>query len=80
MNIEHKKVVIIDAFNRQEEQLDDSKLVDAMFGFLPRTDPSSDRTAFKGLERSRKAALEIPSEAVGSVPASRWVPENVIIP
>lgn len=27
MNIEHKKAVIIDAFNRQEEQLDDSKLV-----------------------------------------------------
>lgn len=27
INIEHKKAVIIDAFNRQEEQLDDSKLV-----------------------------------------------------
>lgn len=26
-NIEQKKAVIIDAFNRQEEQLDDSKLV-----------------------------------------------------
>ncbi|GFY49046.1 myosin-VIIa [Trichonephila inaurata madagascariensis] len=72
MNIEHKKAVIIDAFNRQEEQLDDSKLVDAMFDFLPRTDSSSDQTAptaFKDLERSREAALEISSEAEGSVPA-----------
>lgn len=31
INIEHKKAVIIDAFNRQEEQLDDSKLVSFYF-------------------------------------------------
>lgn len=71
MNIEHKKAVIIDAVNRQEEQLDDSKLVDAMFDFLPRTDSSSDQTAptaFKDLERSRDAALDI-AEAEGTLPA-----------
>lgn len=34
MNIEHKKAVIIDAFNRQEEQLDDSKLVSLCLNFF----------------------------------------------
>lgn len=40
--LERKKAVITDAAQRQDEVLDDSKLVDAMFDFLPRSDNMSD--------------------------------------
>lgn len=57
--LERKKAVIIDAVQRQNEVLDDSKLVDAMFDFLPRSDNMSDivssgngPTAFKDLYQS----------------------------
>ncbi|CAG2163263.1 unnamed protein product, partial [Oppiella nova] len=52
--IEEKKAVITDAVHRQDEVLDDSKLVDAMFDFLPRTDNLSEHngpSAFRDLER-----------------------------
>ena len=52
--IEEKKAVITDAVHRQDEVLDDSKLVDAMFDFLPRTENMSDQngpSAFRDLER-----------------------------
>lgn len=71
-NVEQKKAVIIDAVHRQEEQLDDSKLVDAMFDFLPRTESTNDQvapTAFKDLEQSRVSALEAEAEAEGTLPA-----------
>ena len=51
--LEEKKAVIIDAVNKHDEALDDSKLVDEMFNFLPRTDSANDHngpTAFKDLE------------------------------
>lgn len=54
--IEEKKAVIIDAASRQEEVLDDSKLVDAMFDFLPRADNASDNlapSAFRDLDKCR---------------------------
>ena len=52
--IAEKKAVITDAVQRQEEILDDSKLVDAMFDFLPRADSQSESnvpSAFSDLER-----------------------------
>lgn len=56
--IEEKKAVIIDAAHRQDEALDDSKLVDAMFDFLPRADNASDNmapSAFKDLDKGRNS-------------------------
>lgn len=57
--LERKKAVITDAVQRQDEVLDDSKLVDAMFDFLPRSDNISDivpsgngPTAFKDLDQN----------------------------
>ncbi|XP_076340822.1 unconventional myosin-VIIa ck isoform X2 [Tachypleus tridentatus] len=70
-NIEQKKAAINDAVIRQDEPLDDSKLVDAMFDFLPRTDSTMEQmapSAFKDLERPREAMLE-GAEVEGSVPA-----------
>lgn len=66
--LEHKKAVITDAVHRQDEVLDDSKLVDAMFDFLPRSDNSSDivtgvannnngPTAFKDLAGDNLSAI-----------------------
>ena len=53
--IEEKKAVITDAVHRQDEALDDSKLVDAMFDFLPRTETLTNDnmapSAFKDLEK-----------------------------
>lgn len=52
--IAQKKAAITDAVLRQEEVVDDSKLVDAMFDFLPRTENQSESngpTAFSDLER-----------------------------
>lgn len=52
--IAEKKAVITDAVQRQDEILDDSKLVDAMFDFLPRTDSQSEAnvpSAFSDLQR-----------------------------
>lgn len=61
LNIEKKKAVITDAVIRQDEALDDSKLVDAMFDFLPRTDNMNDNnngpSAFKDLERPKSDLL-----------------------
>lgn len=37
-----KKAVIIDAVNKSTDPLDDSKLVEEMFNFLPRTDSAND--------------------------------------
>ena len=54
--IEEKKAVITDAVQRQDEILDDSKLVDAMFDFLPRTDNMSEHngpSAFRDLEKPK---------------------------
>ncbi|RWS12698.1 myosin-VIIa-like protein 2 [Dinothrombium tinctorium] len=54
--IEEKKAVITDAVHRQDEVVDDSKLVDAMFDFLPRTENITDNaapSAFKDLEKYR---------------------------
>lgn len=51
--LDEKKAVIVDAVNKHDEALDDSKLVDEMFNFLPRTDSANDHngpTAFKDLE------------------------------
>lgn len=57
--LERKKAVITDAVQRQDEVLDDSKLVDAMFDFLPRSDNISDivssnngPSAFKDLDQN----------------------------
>lgn len=57
--LERKKAVITDAVQRQDEVLDDSKLVDAMFDFLPRSDNMSDiisatngPSAFKDLDQN----------------------------
>lgn len=57
--LEQKKAVITDAVQRQDEVLDDSKLVDAMFDFLPRSDNMSDivsanngPSAFKDLDQN----------------------------
>lgn len=50
MKIERKKAAIKDAEYRRDEPVDDSKLVDAMFDFLPKTDSSAEApapTAFK---------------------------------
>jgi len=60
--LERKKAVITDAVQRQDEVLDDSKLVDAMFDFLPRSDNSSDivpagqggPSAFKDLDEAQQ--------------------------
>lgn len=52
--IAEKKAAITDAVQRQEEILDDSKLVDAMFDFLPRTESQTESnvpSAFSDLER-----------------------------
>ncbi|KAJ6223846.1 hypothetical protein RDWZM_002391 [Blomia tropicalis] len=54
--IAEKKAAITDAVQRQDEILDDSKLVDAMFDFLPRADSQSEtnvpvNSAFSDLER-----------------------------
>lgn len=52
--IAEKKAVITDAVQRQDEILDDSKLVDAMFDFLPRSESQSEAnvpSAFSDLER-----------------------------
>ena len=58
--IAQKKAAITDAVLRQEEVVDDSKLVDAMFDFLPRAESQNDHqanggqngpTAFSDLER-----------------------------
>lgn len=58
MRLEHNKAVITEAVERQDEVLDDSKLVDAMFDFLPRSDNMSDivstgngPSAFKDLDQ-----------------------------
>lgn len=52
--IAEKMAVITDAAARQDEILDDSKLVDAMFDFLPRSDSQADTngpSAFSDLDR-----------------------------
>lgn len=52
--LEMKKAAIADAEKRQDEPLDDSKLVDVIFDFLPRSDSVNEQaapTAFKGLRR-----------------------------
>ncbi|CAG2104686.1 unnamed protein product [Medioppia subpectinata] len=69
--IEEKKAVITDAVHRQDEVLDDSKLVDAMFDFLPRTDNLSEHngpSAFRDLERSNGDMNNDLSEGEGTVP------------
>ncbi|KAF7490609.1 Myosin-VIIa [Sarcoptes scabiei] len=52
--IAQKKAAITDAVLRQEEMVDDSKLVDAMFDFLPRTENQVENngpSVFSDLER-----------------------------
>ena len=70
--LEEKKAVIIDAVNKHDEALDDSKLVDEMFNFLPRTDSVNDNhvgpTAFKDLENHRDQASDTESENMIPVP------------
>lgn len=55
LKIAKKMAVITDAAHKQEEFLDDSKLVDAMFDFLPRTDNANENNgaaaAFADLDR-----------------------------
>ena len=68
--LEMKKAAILDAEKRQDEPLDDSKLVDVIFDFLPRSDSVNEQaapTAFKDLELPRDANLS--SEAEGSIPS-----------
>lgn len=68
--LEMKKAAILDAEKRQDEPLDDSKLVDVIFDFLPRSDSVNEQaapTAFKDLELRRDANLN--SEAEGSIPS-----------
>ncbi|XP_028966812.1 myosin-VIIa [Galendromus occidentalis] len=68
--LEMKKAAILDAEKRQDEPLDDSKLVDVIFDFLPRSDSVNEQagpTAFKDLEMPRDANLN--SEAEGSIPS-----------
>lgn len=62
--LERNKAVITDAVQRQDEILDDSKLVDAMFDFLPRSDNMSDivqggngPTAFKDLDNNSASRI-----------------------
>ena len=70
--LEEKKAVIIDAANKFDEALDDSKLVDEMFNFLPRTDSVNDNhvgpTAFKDLENHRDLASDTESDNMIPVP------------
>ena len=69
--IEEKKAVITDAVHRQDEVLDDSKLVDAMFDFLPRTDNLNDNngpSAFRDLERPNGEFNNDLIESEGTVP------------
>lgn len=70
--LEEKKAVITDAANKHDEALDDSKLVDEMFNFLPRTDSVNDNhvgpTAFKDLENHRDLASDSESENMIPVP------------
>lgn len=69
--IEEKKAVITDAVHRQDEVLDDSKLVDAMFDFLPRTDNMTEHngpSAFRDLERPNGDFHNDMMESEGIVP------------
>lgn len=63
--LEMKKAAIADAEKRQDEPLDDSKLVDVIFDFLPRSDSVNEQaapTAFKG----RAATLPRPRHGLKS--------------
>ncbi|XP_077514551.1 unconventional myosin-VIIa ck isoform X2 [Amblyomma americanum] len=74
-SLEQKMAVIKDAASRQDEPLDDSKLVDVIFDFLPRSESVNDQvapSAFKDLEASRENAIN-GGEVEGSIPA---VPED----
>ncbi|KAG1715049.1 Myosin-VIIa [Nymphon striatum] len=69
--IERKKAAIQEAEYRRDEPVDDSKLVDAMFDFLPKTESTNDApgpTAFKDLESFRDDAIAN-GEVEGSLPA-----------
>ena len=70
--LEEKKAVIVDAVNKHDEALDDSKLVDEMFNFLPRTDSQNEHvgpTAFKDLERGKNETSD--SEVENAIPVPR---------
>ncbi|KAL3220023.1 hypothetical protein MRX96_030101 [Rhipicephalus microplus] len=59
-SLEQKMAVIKDAASRQDEPLDDSKLVDVIFDFLPRSESVNEQvgpSAFKDLEASRENAI-----------------------
>lgn len=74
-SLEQKMAVIKDAASRQDEPLDDSKLVDVIFDFLPRSESVNEQvgpSAFKDLEASRENAIN-GGEVEGSIPA---VPED----
>ncbi|CAN7975068.1 unnamed protein product [Ixodes persulcatus] len=71
-NLEQKMAVIKDAASRQDEPLDDSKLVDVIFDFLPRSESVNEQvgpSGFKDLEASRENAIN-GGEVEGSIPAA----------
>lgn len=79
--IAQKKAVITDAAQRQDELVDDSKLVDAMFDFLPRSENTSEAngpTVFGDLERMKGDMPEASdSDIVPPVPLADETAEDL---